>query len=127
MLPNSPLITISFVLLSAAEGAAIGGVAGSLISLIARVRPLRVRIDALLGACGFLFGLIGCAFLPWHQNTIDYTLSSGVRVTSTANFYQHSQCVAIIFAILLPVLCELNRFRISRRDRSGSTQINSQQ
>ena len=125
MVPGSLAVSIVFLLLSAVEGAVIGGVAGWLVSLLTRVRPRRILGDALLGGCGFPIGLIGCASLPWHQNTISYTLGNDTRVTSTANFYQYPERVAVFVAILLPLLYELNRFRIWRRKASEAAHSKS--
>jgi hypothetical protein len=117
MVPNSPILTIYFLLLTSIEGMVIGAVVGWLISFVSKIRPRRIGKNALLGACGFLAGLLGAAYIPWHENTISYHLSGGVQVTSTANFYQHGDRVAVIIAILLPLAFELNRVRMRKRNR----------
>ena len=50
--------------------------------------------------------------MPWHTNTITYELSGGTHVTSTMNNYQHPERVAVVVAIILPILYELYRKRL---------------
>jgi len=115
MLPDSPIITLIFLLMDAVAGMAIGIFSGWLTSFITRARSKRLLTDGLIGAGGFLAGLIGVVFMPWHRNTISYHLSGGTLVTSTANVYQHPERVAVIAAIILPSLYELIRWRQVRR------------
>jgi MFS family permease len=109
MLPDSWLITIPYLIFVAILGMVIGGVSGWLTSLFTKARPRRVRREAILGAGAFFAGFFIAVYLPWHTNTISYRLSNDVRVTSTANFYQHPDWVGIVCSILVPVLYELIR------------------
>jgi hypothetical protein len=80
---------------------------------------LKIFKDACLGSMGFLLGFFGCVFMPWHRNTISYRLAGGTEVTSTADIYQHPNRIGIIFAILLPLMYELYRWRRLRTNRSS--------
>lgn len=115
MLPASPIITLIFLLIDAVAGMAIGIFSGWLTSFLTRTRSKGLLTDGLIGAGGFLAGLMGAVFMPWHRNTISYHLSGGTLVTSTANVYQHPERVAVIVAIVLPSLYELIRWRQLRR------------
>jgi hypothetical protein len=113
-IPASPLLVIVSLILMAIAGMVIGGISGWLISFFTKPNSLQVFRNALIGAFGFLAGFIGCFYVPWHPNTISYQLKGGTQVTSTANFYQHPERIAVIVAIILPLLYELNRARQSR-------------
>lgn len=52
--------------------------------------------------------------MPWPRNTISYQTKEGVLVTSTMNTYQHPERVAIVVAVLLPLLHELYRLKRAR-------------
>jgi hypothetical protein len=91
-------------------GMAIGAFSGWLTSVLTKCGPRGVWWDALLGAVGFLGGFIGTIFMPWHENTISERLESGATVTTTMNTYQHPERLAVVVAILLPLLYELFRF-----------------
>jgi len=56
--------------------------------------------------------------MPWHTNTISYELSGGTHVTSTMNSYQHPERVAVVVAIILPILHELYRKRLDAQQES---------
>lgn len=84
MLPDSPVITLIFLLGYALAGMAIGAVSGWLTSAVTKTTPKRILTDALIGLTGCFAGLM-TSFLPWHRNTISYRLSGGTVVTSTAN------------------------------------------
>lgn len=73
--------------------------------------PLGLEKDAFLGACGFLAGFIGCAYVPWPKNTVVEILPSGVATATTMNRYQHPARVAIVMAVLLPLLHEVYRHK----------------
>jgi hypothetical protein len=109
MFPISPVITLVFLLGHSIVGMTIGAISGWLILAVTKTRPKRILRDAAIGLFGYLGGLM-TFFLPWHQNTISYRLSGGAIVTSTANFYQSYERVAVLAAILLPCLFELSRF-----------------
>jgi len=115
MLPDSPIITLIFLLMNAVAGMAIVIFSGWLTSFITRTRSKRLLTDGLIGAGGALAGLMGVAFMPWHRNTISYHLSGATLVTSTTIVYQHPERVAVIVAIILPSLYELIRWRQVRQ------------
>jgi hypothetical protein len=117
MLPDSPVITLLFLLGHAIVGMAIGALSGWLTLAVTKTAPKRILIDALIGLISYLVGLMTC-FLPWHQNTISYRLSGGTVVTSTAYYFQYYARVAVIAAIMLPFLYELNRFLRAPRSTS---------
>jgi H+/Cl- antiporter ClcA len=114
MLPASPIISIVFLVLYAIAGMVIGALGGWLVSLATKCGPRGVRKDSLLGSFGFLAGFIGTIFMPWHENTISKRLEGGILMTSTMNTYQHPERVAVVFALLLPLLHELYRLRRER-------------
>ena len=123
MLPNSPIVVIIFLIIDALKGMAIGAFSGWVASLVTRCKPRRVWRDSLLGSFGFIGSFFGAIFMPWHENTITYKLSSGVTVTSTMNSYQHPERVAIAVAVILPALYELYRWMRARKshERPRST------
>jgi hypothetical protein len=93
---------------------AIGALIGYLAPLVLKCELRKIIKDACLGFVGILIGFIGCALLPWPENTISYKLPSGVEVSSTMSRYQHPEWIAITFAVLFPLLYELYRFRRMR-------------
>ncbi len=95
----------------AVVGMAIGAITGWLVSLLTRGDRRRLLKDALLGSFGYVAGFIGCIFMPWPRNTISYKLDGGTSVTSTMNTYQHPERVAIVIAVLLPLVHELYLWR----------------
>src|SRR5438093_424656 len=117
MLPDSPVITLIFLLGHAIAGMAIGALSGWLTLAVTKAAPKRVLTDALIGLLGYFAGFM-TAFLPWHQNTISYRLSGGTRVTSTANYFQYYERFAVMAAIMLPCLYELKRSFSARRSTS---------
>lgn len=92
-------------------GFAVGALSGGLTSVLLK-RGVRLRStvgDGTVGVTGFLMGFEIDLLIPWQDTTtyyVDHTL-----VTSTMNHYQHPYVVAFIFAILLPVLIEVWRFK----------------
>jgi hypothetical protein len=83
-------------------------------------RPGRYPVDipdALAGSVGLVGALIVIGLLPWPRNTIAYNLPSGVHVTSTMNMYQYPLRIAYTAAFILPFLLELDRFRLSGKQR----------
>jgi hypothetical protein len=114
----SPILAIIVLIMYAIGGMAIGALSGRLTSLITRCGPTGIWMDALLGSGGFLAGLVVAVFMPWHENTISEQLEGGTTITTTTNTYQHPQRIAIVMAVLLPLLHELYRFwrmRISKK------------
>ena len=104
-------IVIMFLVVYALAGMAIGALTGWITSLMTRCTRQGILKDAFLGLFGFLAGFVGCIFMPWPRNTISYSLDGGGVATSTMNTYQHPERVAIVVAVLLPVLHELYRWR----------------
>jgi hypothetical protein len=105
------IVVVFFLVLYAIAGMAIGALSGWLISLITKCGPKGVLRDMFLGSFGFLAGFIGCTFMPWPTNTIVEHLEGGGTVVSTMSRYQHPERVAIVMAVLLPLLHELYRFK----------------
>jgi len=98
----------------AITGMVIGAVIGYLAYRITAVSQLRLLKDLLLGAFGYLAGLIGCAFMPWPENTVVENLEGGGTVSTTMSRYQHPHRVAVILAILFPLLYQVYRRRKSK-------------
>jgi len=111
MFPVPWPVVVAYLLAYALAGIAIGALTGWLVSLIARNHPTALLKDGLLGSVGFLVGFFIAALMPWPRNTITYQLEGGTTVSSTMNSYQHPERVAIVVAILLPLLNELYRWR----------------
>ena len=114
MLPASPIITLIFLIGHAILAGVIGLVSGWLTHAFTKTGSRRLLADALIGILGYFAGVSTC-FLPWHKNTISYRLSGGTLVTSTANYFQYYERVAVIVAVILPCLFELIRFFRARR------------
>jgi hypothetical protein len=112
----SPIIAIINLIVYAMEGVAMGALCGWLASLALKCGPRGLWRDALLGAFGYLAGLTGCALTPWPENTVTERLSSGVIVSTTMHRYQHPMRIAMIVALLLPLLHELYRFKQARKN-----------
>lgn len=117
MLSYPPIIAIINLIAYAMEGMAIGALCGWLASLTLKCGPRGLWRDALLGAFGYLAGLTGCALMPWPRNTVTERLSSGVIVSTTMHRYQHPMRIAMIVALLLPLLHELYRFKQARKNQ----------
>jgi hypothetical protein len=117
MSPNSPVITLIFLFGHATVGMAIGALSGWLTVSVTKTATKRVWTDALIGLFGYFTGFM-TVFLPWYKNTISYRLSGGALVASAANYFQYYERVAVIAAIMLPCLYELNRFFRARRSTS---------
>ena len=111
MLPVPLVVTIAFAALYAVIGGVLGILSGWLTALALK-SPRRLKVDAGLGSAGFLLGGFISFVMPWHTNTITYELSGGTHVTSTMNNYQHPERVAVVVAIILPILYELYRKRL---------------
>ncbi len=110
---------VFFLLVRIFIGMAIGAFTGLLVSLITRCGVRALWKDGLLGSVGYVVGFIGCIFMPWPRNTITYQMEGGTTVTSTMNMYQHPERVAVLVAILLPLLNELYRWKRRRAARTG--------
>jgi hypothetical protein len=105
------IVVVFFLVLYAIAGMAIGALSGWLISLIIKSGPKGFLKNIFLGSFGFLAGFIGCTFMPWRTNTIVEHLEGGGTVETTMARYQHPERVAIVMAVLLPLLHELYRFK----------------
>ena len=108
------IVVILYLVLCAVAGMAIGALSGWLISLITKCGPKVFLRNIFLGSFGFLAGFIGCIFMPWPTNTVVEHLEGGGTVASTMSRYQHPERVAIVMAVLLPLLHELYRFKRAR-------------
>lgn len=95
-------------------GMAIGALTGWLASLTTKCGPKGIFKDVFLGLFGYFAGFIGCIVMPWPTNTIVENLPGGGSFSSTSNRYQHPERVAIVMAILLPLLHELYRLKRAR-------------
>jgi hypothetical protein len=100
-----PLVAL-FLLLHALAGMAIGALTGWVVCLVAKIRPVALVPDGVLGAVGYFAGFIGCV-LVWPKNTITY--GNG----------PNPEWAAVVGAALLPLLNELYRGK-SRRTTSLS-------
>jgi hypothetical protein len=49
--------------------------------------------------------------MPWRYNTVTANLTGGGTVATSMNRYQHPERVAVVLAILLPLLNEVFRLR----------------
>ena len=98
------LLGVVFVLWSIAcviAGAAIGVASGWLTSFLTLKDSGELRYDALMGSCGFFVGFWGCLLI--------------------ARSYKHPIGVAVVAAIVLPVLYQLSRLIPLRQDASGGS------
>ena len=116
MIPVPFAFVIIVLILYAIAGMATGALSGWLVSLMTKCGPKGVLRDAFLGSFGFLAGYIGCIFMPWPTNTIVERLAGGGTVATTMNRYQHPAWIAIVVAVLLPLLHELYRFKGGRTE-----------
>jgi len=108
------IVVIFYFALYAVAGMAIGAFSGWVISLLTKCGPKGLLRDIFLGSFGFLAGFIGCIFMPWPSNTVVEHLDGGGTVASTMSRYQHPERVAILMAVLLPLLHELYRLKQAR-------------
>jgi uncharacterized membrane protein YeaQ/YmgE (transglycosylase-associated protein family) len=115
MIPIPWTIVVVFVVVYAVAGLWIGGLSGWLGRRIMKGDSRGFEVDAFLGAFGFLAAYIGCAYMPWPENTVVESLKGGGYVTTTMNRYQHPSRVAVVMAVLLPLLHEIYRYKLTRR------------
>ena len=97
-------------LLEAVVGVTIGAVIGLATMLATRRRTL-VLVDALLGAAGFVGGVLLTARIPYQLNTVTKKVGDAI-VSTTMRRYQHPYRAALILAVLLPVLYEVVRLKV---------------
>jgi hypothetical protein len=110
------VVAISLVAYATA-GLAIGAATGWLISRLRMGSQQNILNDALLGSLGYVAGFFGCIFMPWPRNTVITQLPGGGTVATTMSRYQHPERVAIVIAMLFPLLYELSR----RKNRPGAS------
>ena len=120
MVPESIALILAIIRLTlyAIVGLAIGELSGWLISLITKCGPTGVWVDAVLGAFGAVVGFLGCAFVPWPRNTVATPLLGGGKVETTMSSYQHPERVAIVMAVVLPLMYEMYRLKRANRNES---------
>lgn len=106
------------LVLCAIAGMAIGALSGWLASLITKCGPKGVFRNIFLGTLGSLLGFLGCMFIPWPSNTVVERLEGGGTVDTTMASYQHPERVAIVMAVLLPLVHELYWFK-----RAGAKEL----
>ncbi len=112
--PVAPVVVVIAFILWVLAGMVIGALGGLLVSLATKCGQQGIIKDAFLGSFGFLVGFLGCVSMPWPRNTIVEQLEGGGTVTTTLNIYQHPYRVAIVVAVLLPLLHELYRSKRAR-------------
>jgi len=109
MFPVPWFVVALYLAAYAIVGMTIGAITGWAVSLLAKGARRKVLTDAFLGAFGYLAAWHASIFMPWPRNTITYRVEGGTQVSSTMNRYQHPERVAIIVAVILPLLYELYR------------------
>ena len=97
-------------LLQGVVGLAIGALIGLLVVLVTK-RQGAILPDALLGIIGFVGGAVATARIPWQQNTVTRRVGDAI-ISTTSRHYQHPYRVALLLAVLLPVLFEVYRLKI---------------
>ena len=97
-------------LLEGVVGLAIGAVIGLLVTLVTK-RAGAILPDAILGIIGFVGGAVATARVPWQLNTVSKRVGDAI-VSTTVRHYQHPYRVALMLAVLLPVLFEAYRLKI---------------
>jgi hypothetical protein len=55
--------------------------------------------------------------LPWPENTVVEKLSGGGTVATTMSRYQHPQRLAVVLAILFPLVLELYKWKTTNLHR----------
>jgi len=113
MFPVSWFVVAISLVAYATAGLAIGAATGWLISRLRMGSQQNILNDALLG---YVAGFFGCIFMPWPRNTVITQLPGGT-VATTMSRYQHPERVAIVIAMLFPLLYELSR----RKNRPGAS------
>ncbi len=111
MLPVLWPVVVMYVVAYALAGMAIGVISGWVVSRMTKARRPGLVKDALLGLFGYVGGIISCALMPWPENTVVEQLPSGGSVATTMSRYQHPQRVAVVLAILFPLLLELYKWK----------------
>jgi hypothetical protein len=122
MIPIFPIVVV-FALLYSAASLAAGAVCGLLVSLLSKGHRSKLRLDAFCGLLGFWGGFFGAISMPWHRNTITERLDGGGTVTTTMNSYQHPFRIAVVFAVLFPILYEVYRLRRETKTSTHSSSV----
>ncbi len=120
MFPVPWFVVVLYLAAYALAGMAIGAFTGWLFSRLTKGGRQRLLKDAVLGSLGYLGGFFVCVFMPWPQNTVVTWLEGGGSVATTMSRYQHPERVAIVIAVLFPLLYELSR-RKKRKAASSLT------
>ena len=115
---NSPLFFV-YSLMYWLIGFVMGVAIGYLVTLIARNRPATFLRDGALGSFGFWGGFLLTGLVPWRYNTVTINLTGGGTVATTMNRYQHPERVALLLAIMLPLLNEVFRLRKRKGTRAA--------
>jgi hypothetical protein len=89
---------------------AVGAITGWLSSLVLKNGTGGVIKDSFLGAFGYLAGFYACIFSPWPRHTASKGVAGAMRLIMNL----HSDRVAVVVAILLPVLHEWYRSKRKR-------------
>jgi membrane associated rhomboid family serine protease len=113
MTPFWHILTTRYVVFYVIVGMAAGLFVGLFASLVSKIEVRCLIKDGLLGLFGSLAGLMGTMLTPWPRNTVTYRMN-GVIETVTTNGYRHPERVAVVVAVVLPLLRELYRFKRSR-------------
>jgi hypothetical protein len=111
MFPVPWPIVVMYAVAYTLAGIAIGAVTGWVVSRMTKGRRPGLVKDALLGSFGYVGGIISCALVPWPENTVVEQLPGGGSVATTMSRYQHPQRVAVVLAILFPLLLELYKWK----------------
>src|SRR5690348_15126172 len=98
MLPVPWPVVPIYAALYAVAGLTIGAAIGWIISRYRTGIERKILTDAILGSLGFVAGFIGCALVPWPQNTVIEPLPGGGTVATTMSRYQHPERVAVLLA-----------------------------
>jgi hypothetical protein len=118
MFPVSWFVVALYLVAYGIAGMAIGAISGWAVSLLTKGGRQKLLKDAFLGAFGFLAGFIGCIYMPWPRNTVITQLDGGGSVATTMSQYQHPERIAIVVAMLLPLVHELLRWKMKSGDSS---------
>ena len=68
----------------------------------------------LLGVAGLIGDATAATVMPWPENTVREVLPGGTVVLTTMNSYQHPILVAVLLAIVMPLVHELLRWKRRR-------------
>jgi uncharacterized membrane protein YeaQ/YmgE (transglycosylase-associated protein family) len=107
LVPASPIFVIVGVILYTFVGTVAGALTGLVAALILKKPKARgILKDGVRGAVGFLVTFLIASLISFPTNTVTYHVHSTL-VTSTENSYQHPFTVALVAAIVLPLIREV--------------------